>query len=312
MRSSMAPVWLEEVVVAIRGAPRYTGPERRRTKRWRPRPLRMLLSCLAIAAIGYTAAALSLISRETRLVFEAGAALGAERPPFAYEQIDLPRAGGTRQFAWVMTAGRTVDRPWVLYLHGNATTIASSVNISHYLQLRSLDLNVLAPEYRGFAGLDGVPTEPALAMDARTAYDYLRAARHVPPSRLVIYGWSLGGAVAVDLATGVEHAGLILEGAPASLVDLRQRDFPFFPMRWLMRNQFEAIRKIGSVRSPILFLHSREDAVIPVTEGQRLFAAAQGEKQFVEIHGGHASAIVLNAAEVTHAIATFLKRHGLQ
>ena len=92
--------------------------------------------------------------------------------------------------------GDSDDGPWALYLHGNAATIASNINISHYRQLRRVGLNVLAPEYRGFGGLDGPPTEAALGADARAAYDYLRGTRGIAASRIVIYGWSLGSAVA--------------------------------------------------------------------------------------------------------------------
>ena len=108
------------------------------------------------------------------------------------------------------------ERPWVLYFHGNASTIASNVNISHYRELRNLGLNVCAAEYRGFAGLPGLPTEAALDTDARVAVRLppQRAAR--PANRIVLFGWSLGSGVAVDLATTVDHAAVILEGTPAS------------------------------------------------------------------------------------------------
>jgi fermentation-respiration switch protein FrsA (DUF1100 family) len=80
---------------------------------------------------------------------------------------------------------------------------------------------------------------------------------------------------------------VILEGAPASLVAIGARRYPYFPIRMLIRNPFESIRKIDKVGSPILFLHSPEDAVIPFDEGRRLFDAAPGPKQFVEVSGGH-------------------------
>src|SRR5438045_2700642 len=79
---------------------------------------------------------------------------------------------------------------------------------------------------RGFAGLDGSPTERSLDADARAAYEYVRSRLHVPPERIVIYGWSLGSAVAVDLASRVDESALILEGAPASLVAVGQRRYP--------------------------------------------------------------------------------------
>lgn len=303
---------MRQEITAIWRQPKYTGPERRKAQRWRPRPLRVLLFCLALLTLVYVSAALWLISQETRLVFQAGATLAAGRPAFAYEQIDLPRPDGARQFAWAMPAASVRDEaPWALYLHGNAATIASQVNISHYGQLRGLGLNVLAPEYRGFAGLAGVPTEASLSVDARAAYDYLRTVRRVPPQRIVIYGWSLGGAVAVALASEVEQAAVILEGAPASLLAIGQQRYPLFPISWIMRNPFEAIRRVERIRAPILFLHSTDDAVIPVAEGRRLFDAARAPKAFVEVRGGHVHASEVDAEKFYGAIEPFLARHGV-
>ena len=290
---------------------KYGGPERRLQPRWRPRPVRLILALLLIAAMGYAAAVLYLITQETRLVFQAGQTLSTARPAFPYEQIDVPRSDGERQFAWVMRNGTSDNGTWVLFLHGNAATIASRVNIAHYSELRNLGVNVLAPEYRGFGGLDGIPTEQILAADARAAYDYLRTARKIPPSRLVIYGWSLGSAVAVGLASEVEEAAVILEGAPASLVDIGQERYPFFPVRLLMRNPFESIQRIDRIRAPLLFLHSPEDAVIPIAEGRRLYDAARSEKTFVEVRGGHVDATNVDTKRFYGAIRTFLTRQRL-
>ena len=291
--------------------PKYRGPERRLQPRWRPQPIRLILALLLIAAMGYAAAVLYLITQETRLVFQAGHTLSTGRPTFPYEQIDVPRSDGERQFAWVMRNGASDHGTWVLFLHGNAATIASLVNIAHYSELRNLGVNVLAPEFRGFGGLEGVPTERVLAADARAAYDYLRTARQVTPSRIVIYGWSLGSAVAVQLSSEVEQAAVILEGAPASLVDIGQKRYPFFPVRLLMRNPFESIRRIDRVRAPLLFLHSPEDAVIPIAEGRRLYAAARGEKTFVEVRGGHVDATNVDTKRFYGAIRLFLADHHL-
>lgn len=291
--------------------PKYGGPERRLQPRWRPRPVRLILALLLIAAMGYAAAVLYLITQETRLVFQAGQTLSTARPSFPYEQIDVPRSDGARQFAWLMRSGASDNGTWVLFLHGNAATIASRVNIAHYSELRNLGVNVLAPEYRGFGGLAGLPTEKVLAADARAAYDYLRTTRKVAPSRLVIYGWSLGSAVAVSLASEVEAAAVILEGAPASLVDIGQERYPFFPVRLLMRNPFESIHRIDRIRAPLLFLHSPEDAIIPIAEGRRLYDAARSEKSFVEVRGGHVDATNVDTQRFYGAIRTFLAKQRL-
>jgi uncharacterized protein len=291
--------------------PAYQGPERRQQPRWRPRPLRVIAALLLIAVMGYAAAVLYLLTQETRLVFQAGQTLSAARPDFPYEQIEVPRSDDARQFAWVMRSGGSDDGTWVLFLHGNAATIASRVNIAHYTELRNLGVSVMAPEYRGFAGLDGVPTELVLAADARAAYDYLREVRHVESGHIVIYGWSLGSAVAVGLAAETQQAAVILEGAPASLADIGRQRYPFFPIRLLMRNPFESIRRIANVRAPLLFLHSPEDAVIPISEGRRLYEAARGDKTFVEVRGGHVNATTVDTKRFYGAIRTFLAAHRL-
>ena len=260
-------------------------------------------------ALGYAGAVVWLINQETRLLVQASSSLAGTRPPFPYEQIDLPRADGKRQFAWSIRTGDADAGPWVLYLHGNATTIASHVNIAHYRLLRGLGMHTLAPEYRGFGGLDGLPNETTLQEDARAAYDYLRETRRIPPHQIVIYGWSLGSAVAIDLASRVPPAAMILEGAPASLVEMTARRYPFFPIRLLMRSEFDSLRRIRRIPAPMLFLHSVDDEVIPISEGRRLFEAAGGAKLFVELRGGHMSAIDADAARYEEAIRAFLARH---
>ena len=289
-------------------AKKYTGPERRKQPRKRVRPLRVLLLLLILAAIGYAAAVAWLIRQETRLVFRAGSTLATGRPPFPYEQVDVPRGDGARQFGWVMRPDGPDEGTWVLYLHGNATSVASQVNISHYRLLRSIGLNVFAAEYQGFGGLAGVPTESTLRADARAAHAYLRVTRRIPAHRIILYGWSLGSAVAVDLASEVPPAAMILEGAPASLVDLTTRRYPFVPLRLLMRSTFDSIRTIGRIPAPMLFLHSAGDEVIPIAEGRRLYEAARGPKTFVELRGGHLQASDVDGPRMTEAIAAFVKR----
>jgi fermentation-respiration switch protein FrsA (DUF1100 family) len=275
---------------------------------------RRLLAALAIVlAVLYSAALAWLISQETRLVFRAPARLGDARPPFPHEQIDLPRSDGARQFAWLMrTDSPYADRhAWLIYLHGNASTIAGRANIARYRELHGLGLNIIAPEYRGYAGLAGTPSESALDEDSGAAYDYLTRALHVPAQRIVIFGWSLGSAVAVNLASKVDSGALILEGAPASLVAIGQREYPIFPIRLVMRNPFESILKIGRVEAPVLLLHSPEDEVIPIDEGRRLYEAARSDKTFVEVRGGHIYPAERDPGVYVGAIRKFLGDRGL-
>lgn len=270
---------------------------------------RILLALLAVLCAAYAAAVLWLLSQETRLLFQAGRSLGSARPPFPYEQVELARTDGDRQIAWIMRSSPAAA--WVLYFHGNSATIASRGNIARYQDLRALGLNIFAPEYRGYAGLPGVPSEPAMAEDARTAFDYLTRALQAPPARVIVYGWSLGSAVAVTLASERSPGAVILEGAPASIVEIGQQNYPLFPVRLIMRNPFESIERIGRVRAPLLFLHSPGDAVIPIGEGRRLFEAAPAPKRFVEVRGGHIFANEVDREVFFGAVRTFLEEAGL-
>lgn len=265
---------------------------------------RTLFLLIVLALVGYGTGAVWLVAHETALLFAAGRPLGDLRPSAPFEAVASPGAAAPRRLLWLMRASAGADtRPWILFLHGNGATIASRLNILHYERLRALGANVAAPEYRGFGGVEGTPSEPGVDEDARAAYDYLRGPLHVRPDRIVIYGWSLGSAVAVDLASQVEEAAVILEGAPSSVVAVGQQRYPIFPIRLLIRNPFESILKIGHVRSPKLFLHSPEDTIIPIGEGRRLYDAAPGPKEWVEVAGGH-----IYASEKDPAFFQYVRR----
>lgn len=272
-------------------------------------PMRILLALIATAGLCYGGAILWLMSQETRIVFEAGRPLAAGRPAFPFAQVDIPRPDGASQFAWVMEHPQA--RAWVIFLHGNSATVASRPNIARYAGLRDLGLNILAPEYRGFGGLPGTPTENGLNGDARAAFDYLVQSRRIPPTRIAIYGWSLGSAVAVDLASKVNEAAVVLEGAPASLVAIGAQMYPFFPVRLIMKNPFESILKVDRINSPMLFLHSPEDTIVPYQEGRKLFEAARPPKRFVDVQGGHIRANEVDQAIFYSAIRSFLDEYGL-
>jgi pimeloyl-ACP methyl ester carboxylesterase len=272
---------------------------------------RVLGAAVAVLLIAYLGAIVWLIANETRLVFRAVTTLGDRRPVQPFAQIDEPSndAGGPPAArAWLMPSPGA--QTWLIFLHGNDANIATRLNILHYERLRALGINVLAPEYRGFGGLDGVPSERGLAEDAMHWYRYLRERQHVDPRRIVIYGWSLGSAVAVTLASNVDEGAVVLEGAPASVVAIGQQHYPLFPVRLIIRNPFESIVRVGRIHAPMLFLHSPEDAVIPIAEGRRLFEAASAPKQFVEIAGGHVYASEKDPRLFT-AVQAFLQAQRL-
>ena len=155
---------------------------------------RVLLALAVLAVVVYVGAIVWLMANETRLVFVAGLPLGPLKPSPPFEEIALPGANGPRQLIWIMRASPSIDapadKPWVFFLHGNASNIASRMNILHYERLRRLGLNVVAAEYRGYAGLDGVPSEAAIESDARAAFKTVCEPLELEPRRVIVYGWS--------------------------------------------------------------------------------------------------------------------------
>lgn len=271
----------------------------------------MAFTLLAALAVAYAALLLLLRLSESRLLYAPGPATALDPPPpalgLAPERVEFPAADGVKLVGWVIrppapdTAGR-----WLLICHGNAGNLGDAGRPAHYAGLRALGLNLLAFDYRGYGESGGRPTEDGLYRDADAAWRYLRAARGVPAGRIVLFGHSLGSTVAVELATRVPAAGLVLEGAPTSILDRAQEVYPFVPMRWVARSRFPSLGRIGAVAMPKLFLHARADEVIPFAHGRRLFAAATDPKTFVALAGGHADAFIADSAAYFGAIARFL------
>jgi fermentation-respiration switch protein FrsA (DUF1100 family) len=198
---------------------------------------------------------------------------------------------------------------WLLYCHGNGGNIGHPGYLEAWSMLRSLGLGILAVDYRGYGESGGEPSEQGLYRDAEAAYAFLRDSLGVEPSRIVYYGFSLGSAVAVDLAARLEAAALVVEGAFLSVPHRGAELYPFLPVDALVRNRFASIEKIGRVGIPKLFIHSREDEVNPFHHSVRLHEAAPAPKRLVEVSGGHATAYKLDPRFMT-GMAGFLEGLG--
>jgi uncharacterized protein len=194
--------------------------------------------------------------------------------------------------------------------HGNAGNISEAGRPYHYAGLRELGLSLFAFDYRGYGESEGAPTEDGLYRDADAAYRYLRDTIGVPPERIVIFGHSLGSAVAVELAGTVPAAGMILDGALTSVVDRAQELFPYAPVRWIAGSRYPSIERVGELSLPKLFLHATADDVIPIAHGRRLYEAAAPPKRFVELRGGHGDTFDVDSAAYFGAIGRFVSELG--
>lgn len=173
----------------------------------------------------------------------------------------------------------------VLWFHGNAGNITHRYDMIRQLLIR-LPVDVFIIDYRGYGKSEGTPSEQGLYVDARAAWNYLTDERRIEPNRIVILGKSLGGVPAVDLASNVHAAGLIVQSSFTSAADMASKILPFCPKIFL-RTRMDSASKISQVRGPKLFIHSRADEVVPYELGKRLFEVAPEPKEFYEVKGAH-------------------------
>lgn len=197
------------------------------------------------------------------------------------------------------------DRPVLLYLHGNAGTLADrALRLRHFI---AAGFGCLLVDYRGFGGNQGSPTEAGLFMDGLAGLNWLRA-EGIAENRIVIYGESLGTAVAVKLASESAVAGVVLDAPLTSVPDVAARQYPWLPVQLLVKDRFDSFSRISQVISPVLVMHGTIDAVVPYELGQRLFSAANEPKEFVRFEGGsHMDLYDFGAAA---AVAGFVERYA--
>jgi pimeloyl-ACP methyl ester carboxylesterase len=168
-------------------------------------------------------------------------------------------------------------------------------------------LNVLAVEYRGYPGSDkSEPTEVGFYADARAAWQHVTETRGVPASQVLLYGYSLGGGVAVQLATEVSPAGLITEGAFTSIPAAIQAHYPWLPAGLVVRNRFESLRKARSLSSPWLLFHGRQDTKVPFAHAEKLAGTSTGLRQLTALECGHEDAVELQGDLMERALSEFV------
>ena len=225
----------------------------------------------------------------------------------AYEQLTLDTEDGVRIDTWFIPASSR--SPTLLFFHGNAG------NISHRLEsiqiFHELGLNVLIIDYRGYGRSTGKPSEQGLYRDAAAAWLYLTKSRGIDAKEIVLFGRSMGGAVATQLAAKTQPAAVILESTFTSVPDMAAKLYPLLPVRWLARLDFNALENIRHIKSPVLILHSPDDEIVPFEHARSLFEAAHEPKRLVELRGGHNDGFIVSGQFYTDSLRRFLDKHLL-
>lgn len=203
-------------------------------------------------------------------------------------------------------AGENGSNKTILWFHGNAGNI--SHRIDNMKRLAELGFNVLIIDYRGYGRSEGKPSEKGLYQDAVAAYRFLAEKRNVSYKNLILFGRSLGGAIAVDLAVHKQCAGVILESSFTSVKAMAKQLFPFLPVTGILKTKFDSIHKIEKISCPILLIHGTNDELVPYHHGLELFEKAREPKYFYKVEAaGHNDLIYIGGERYFQRIKKFIE-----
>ena len=266
-----------------------------------------VISIMVIAAGAYALIVLLLFLGQARLLYfpnipSRALGPGPDSIGLAYERVDLLTEDGVRLDAWFVPARE--PRGIVLFFHGNAG------NISHRLDslkiFNNLKLSTLIFDYRGYGRSQGKVSEQGTYRDAEAAWRYLTEQRGIPAAQIILFGRSLGAAVAAHLAHQQRPAGLIIESGFVSVPELAAQLYPWLPVRWLARFNYPTSKYLNMVSASVLIVHSRDDEIIPFDQGRSLFEGAREPKQFLELKGGHNDGFLVSGRHYLSGLDRFL------
>jgi pimeloyl-ACP methyl ester carboxylesterase len=245
-----------------------------------------LLTALAVW-IGslYAIYGAQLFFRQRRFVLRPGRELAANPGDFgqSYEKVELALANGTRVRGWGIF--NPAAAKLVIWLPGSVGNIAH--DLSALAVLLPAGVSVLMMDYPGFGESDGAPSEQGCYRTAEAAWEYAHRARGFQPEDIIVFGRSLGGAVAAWLAAHRQCGGLVVLGGLTSVPDIAARRYRWLPARYFCYIRFNTLKYIRRVSCPVLVLHSEADELIPVEHGVRIYRAARAPKRFLALRGGH-------------------------
>ena len=219
-----------------------------------------------------------------------------------YEDVTLKTEDGVQLHGWYIPHKQSEHV--LLFFHGNAGNIShrrDSIEIFH-----RLGLNIFIIDYRGYGKSQGTPGEQGLYQDASAAWHYLAEEKGFAANQVLIFGRSLGGAVAASLASEVHARGLILESNFSSAQDFGRAVFPILSRLVFMRYDFNTAEKIQRVNCPVLVLHSPDDEIMPYHLGEKVFQSANQPKHFVQMKGDHNYGFIQSQPEYEQELFNWL------
>ncbi len=256
---------------------------------WRRSRSRRFARYALFACYAYVAVLFALLAFEDRFLFP-GATIArpwCDPPEFLHvRELTVETEAGDRIWAWFSAPeGWKPEQGAVLISHGNGGNLSRESGRA-YRWRESLGLAVMLYDYPGYGKSTGRPSEARCYSAGEAALKWLVEQHGVPSSEVILVGESLGGAIAVELATRHAVRLLVLEGAFTSFPDMAQCRFPCYPSRYLVHNRMDNEAKIPLIRCPAILTHGTADQVVPFHHGERLFAAAHEPKLFLKVDGG--------------------------
>ncbi len=268
----------------------------------------MILQTLVAIAVAYAGVVALVFAIQPKLVYFPNIGREVTATPRAvgleFEPVEIRTEDGERLDAWWVPVAR--PRGTVLFFHGNAGNI--SHRLDYVLMFHRLRHSTLIVDYRGYGRSTGTPSEEGTYRDATAAWRWLTVTRGIAPAEIVLYGESLGAAVASWLAAREAPRALVLASTFTSVNDLGAEVYPFLPVRLISRFGYDNLANLRSVRAPVLVVHSRGDDIVPYAHGRALYDAAGEPKAFLELAGGHNDGFVFMRPEWVAALDAFLER----
>lgn len=270
--------------------------------------MRMLFNVVIFVAAGYTGLLLLVFFAQSHLIYFPQVARNLVITPaqegLDYESVTITTADNEALHGWFVPASSTA-KVTILFFHGNAGNI--SHRMDYLLTFHRLGYNTFIFDYRGYGKSSGSPSESGTYQDASAAWQYLTEEKAIPPSEIVLFGESLGGAIAAWLATQHEPRALVMASTFTSIPDLAAELYPFLPARLLSRFQYSTIDYLQSITCPVLIAHSPQDEIVPFSHGQALFQAASEPKQFLTLQGGHNVGFIFTRKEWAMSMDEFIR-----
>lgn len=278
---------------------------------------KFLLPSFRVLVFAYIGLAIALYFGQSNMVFMPSKDV-LETPKsvgLKFEDIQITTQDNVNLSAWFVPAkeNNSIGKAVILFCHGNGGNIGN--RISYLPIFKDLGLATFLFDYRGYGKSEGKPTEDGTYKDVEAAWQYLTQERNIPPQKIIIYGESLGGAIASYIVQTTTQqnsqnsaAGLILASTFTSISDRAAELYPFLPIRLLSKFSYNSIERLPNIKIPVLIIHSTEDEIIPFHHGEKNFQVANQPKKFIRLRGSHNEGFLDSLETYRNSIYEFVQK----